>query len=610
MTPGTVRRRAAALVAALLLLGAGSAAAAPRLLPRTADRADRVTFGIGPGGQAYADRRAFVTYAAPPGGQLLDRVAIYNQSNHPLDLLVYASDASNARDGALGLKPRAARNTESGAWVLLGDAAERGQLAVDARSTVRVHVPPQSRAKGIGRVVLPMRVVVPTDATPGDHVAGVVAALVSRGENPQSQNIELEQRVALRVYVNVSGEVRPRLAVKILKADYVGGSGLGLKGTTRVTYQVRNVGNVRLGALPEVTVKAPLGLGSWKASGKGLDELLPGGSAIQTTDVEGTPPTVIQHATVRVVAKAAPGSRLAKVPAASDTVRLWAITWQEVVLLVLVLLTFLYRRFRKARRRGRHAASPGPREKATVAAGAVALLALTVLLVAGGGRAQASDLGPVQVSPQSGSDATLLFGYVADARCPRTTADSYWTVDGPDLPRDTAILAPGNTTGTGPQQFRGASIANLKTINSGAFSRSGTYTIRFSCVRAPDGKVSDSYEATLRYHAGGKGSFQVVGARPVPAYVLDPTASRPPTAAATPSKAPAPRAGGPAGSSVPSDRPTAAPTPASSGLASQGGRGTGEEGALGWWLVLAGLVPVALGGWYLRRGRADGAGEV
>jgi hypothetical protein len=618
MTVRSTARRAAALAAALAFVGAGAASAAPRtVVPHAADKpGDRVTFGIGPGGQAFVDRRSFVSYAAPPGGQLLDRVAIYNQSDQPLDLLVYSSDAENTRSGELAITPRDQQNHDLGAWVLVGQAAETGTLAVNARSMIRVHVPPQSPTTGVGRVVVPMRVVVPTDATPGDHVAGMVASLISRGNNPSSQNIELEQRVALRVYVQVSGELKPRLAVKILKADYVGGSGFGVNGTTRVTYQVRNTGNVRLGAIPVVSVKAPLGLHTWRASGAEVDELLPGGAAIQTTDVKGPWPTVVQRAAVDVTAKAVPGARLQRTPTAHDSIRVWAVTWQEVVTLLLVLAWLLYRRWRKAhppKTKGKHVKEPapdGPSAKAKVTAGAGVMAVVGMLLVGTGGKARAAELGPIEVAPLSGSDSTLFTGYVKETRCPKGTADSYWSIDGPDLPRDQAILAPGNTTGTGAQLFRNASIANLKALNSGAFSRSGSYTIRFNCVRSPDGTVSSTYQAELRYTAGGKGAFRIIGAKRVPDYVLDPQLSPAPKAVVTTS--PAVGTGTTSPGATPGAAPSATPSssagtqpavaPDSSPLAASD-RGS----AAGWWLALVG-VPVALGAWALSRRSRGAAG--
>jgi hypothetical protein len=143
-----------------------------------------------------------------------------------------------------------------------------------------------------------------------------------------------------------------------------------------------------------------------------------------------------------------------------------------------------------------------------VAAVSAATVMSTGLLLALAPAANAAVLGTVNVSPLSGTDSTLFGGSVT-ASCPAGTADSYWSIDGPDLPADQAILAPGNATGTGPQSFSGASIANLRSANAGSFSASGTYLIKFNCVDGGTGLVSDTYQSQMSYTAGGAGAYTI-----------------------------------------------------------------------------------------------------
>jgi hypothetical protein len=238
----------------------------------------------------------------------------------------------------------------------------------------------------------------------------------------------------------------------------------------------------------------------------------------------------------------------------------------------------------------------------------VTLLALVVVATSGG-RARAADLGPVGVKPRVGTNNTLFFGYLAHAKCPAGTTDSYWTVDGPDLPHDTAFLGQGNASGTGEQQFRGASIANVRTAYPDSFRRSGTYFVRFSCV-PPDGKVRDSYQVPLLYRVAGRGSWQAQGAQQVPDYVLDPSVASPaPTSPSRPTAAPgggpAPPASGP--SATTSRSPGAVPSgPASAGQAtgsatSAQGSGGGSGSSGGWWLGLLLLPALGVAAWALRR---------
>ena len=133
-----------------------------------------------------------------------------------------------------------------------------------------------------------------------------------------------------------------------------------------------------------------------------------------------------------------------------------------------------------------------------VAAGALATVAAAP--------ASGAVLGQVTVNPTSGNDQTL-FGGSATTDCPAGTTDSYWTIDGPDLPRDTAFLGAGNSSGDGPQSFSGAAISNIRAVEAGSFSASGAYRIRFNCFG--ESSVTDTYEAQLNYTAGGAGAWTI-----------------------------------------------------------------------------------------------------
>ncbi|TGJ94378.1 hypothetical protein DLJ96_19990, partial [Actinotalea fermentans ATCC 43279 = JCM 9966 = DSM 3133] len=77
---------------------------------------------------------------------------------------VYASDGVVTADGQFDLLPAGATPVDGGAWITLGEGDTAGP-------TQRVEVAAESS------VTVPFTVAVPADATPGDHPAGVVAAL-------------------------------------------------------------------------------------------------------------------------------------------------------------------------------------------------------------------------------------------------------------------------------------------------------------------------------------------------------------------------------------------------------------------------------------------------
>lgn len=361
---GTGRRLLLMGVAVGMVAGAvasGAASAAERRSsagPIVQDKS-LVTFGIGPAGPERPDQRPYLEYGVQPGSVVLDNVAVVNQSEVPLTLAVYPGDAVNSEGGGLDITQRAQRNQDLGSWVTLGKAVARGTLDPTSRSQTTVTVPPQSARTGRGTVIVPVRIAVPADAAPGDHVGGIATALLSRGANPTSQNIDLEQRVVARVYVRVAGPLAPGLSVEVLDADYAGGPGLGTAGTVRITYRITNSGNVRLGAASRVDVRGPFGFAGRSVESETVGELVPGGSAVLTATVPDVRPLIRTSARVVVRAVPAPGAELPDTAVVTARISLWSVTWQLAVvlgvLLVLVVLLLLRRRWRRRRgARGRH----------------------------------------------------------------------------------------------------------------------------------------------------------------------------------------------------------------------------------------------------------------
>ncbi len=350
--------RTAVLTVTLVLTSTLAAAAAS---PPAVQDKPLVTFGIGPSSAQGSDDRPFLQYGVSPGAVVLDHVAVLNQSDVPLDLQVYAGDGVNTEGGGLDIRKRAERNSDLGAWVTAGDAVRTGALDPTSRSLNRVTVPPQSSTSGRGQVVVPIRIAVPADASPGDHIGGIAASLISRGDNAGAQNIEFEQRVVARVLLRVAGPLEPALSVKILDSKYVGGPGLGLSGSVRVTYRVTNTGNVRIGTSSRVQVDGIAGLTSSSGGGAVAAELVPQGSAVLTATVQDVAPSVLADVEVTADAVPPPGGDLPSAATASDSVRIWAVTWQQLALLLALLLFALWLWWRRHRRvqaqtrqRGRH----------------------------------------------------------------------------------------------------------------------------------------------------------------------------------------------------------------------------------------------------------------
>ncbi|MEV7545192.1 DUF916 domain-containing protein [Streptomyces sp. NPDC089915] len=204
------------------------------LLPaRPAAAADNGTWGVfptPPAGAAMTDR-AYFFHQGPAGASVADSVTILNSSDRELTFRVFATDAVNTPSGgAFALLPAEAKPRDVGTWIALGP---------EAAGTVTV--PPK------GRKDVPFTVRVPQDASPGDHVGGIVA------QNTEIEGIQREgkvqvgvkRQVGARLYLRVPGPLTPALSVEDVRVS----RGAPLLPWTKdaratITYTLVNRGNV------------------------------------------------------------------------------------------------------------------------------------------------------------------------------------------------------------------------------------------------------------------------------------------------------------------------------------------------------------------------------
>lgn len=347
-----LRRLAGAAAAATvaLTLGASPALAAPAdggrsVAPAAAPAPKSVGFGVVPATAKDIDKRSFFSYGLAPGSVARDNVAVVNYSAQPLKLDLRTADAMNTNEGGFTLQASDQRPTGLGAWVEL------------KLGTPQLTVPARAKNGQPGKVIVPVTLNVPADAPPGDHGAGIVATLATVGKNPQGQNVRLEQRVAARVYVKVSGPARPELQVSELVADFSGSPWPWESGSTRVTYTIVNSGNVRMGFQPSISVAGPFGLGTRRVQLDPVAELLPHNSQSLTTTVDGVWSVGWLQARVAADPTAAVGAESPQLGQVSKVVSMLALTaWHALVLVLiagLIVLVILRRR-----RSGRPKADP------------------------------------------------------------------------------------------------------------------------------------------------------------------------------------------------------------------------------------------------------------
>lgn len=334
--------RAGVAAAAVLGLLAWTIAPASATSPPTTKQ--RVTFGIEPASALGPDGRPNLSITVTPGASLQDYVAVLNYSSVALPLQVYATDAIETTGGGFGLLPANVRPTGVGSWITL------------PKRDASVRVPAET-AKGPGQFVVPLTVHVPDNASPGDHVGGVVASLQSIGTNATGQKVVLQQRVGTRVFIAVSGKLTPKLTVTDLHATYSGTLNPIGKGSMSVSYTVTNAGDVDLALGQQVAVTGWFGTRR-QAALASVPLLLPGASVSERVVVPGVWPTFLVHTTVTARPYAPVGGTSPGIGPVTATTTVWAIPWTLLLIIALIVLAGFLALWRRSRVRARRAAPP------------------------------------------------------------------------------------------------------------------------------------------------------------------------------------------------------------------------------------------------------------
>jgi len=315
---------------ALILLGAAAAALLPAPSPAAADAtADDLVWSVRPSDGAVGVSRPNFGYRADPGASVQDSLDVTNLGDAPLTLQVYAADAFTPQGGGIDLLQRDETSTDVGTWIALG---------VDS-----ISIEPQQT------VAVPFTLVVPADATPGDHAGGIVTSITT-GSGP----VAVERRLGSRVIVRVSGELTPRLELSDASIDYGDQLDPFAASTATVTYTVANTGNVRLDAHPTIAVGGPFGMLGRTAVTEDLGELLPGSSRSFRVEVPAVWAVLYLAATVTLEPfpsnpnDAAAGLDLAPI---STSAAVLAVNWGQLILIVALIALVLGGLWWRRRRR-------------------------------------------------------------------------------------------------------------------------------------------------------------------------------------------------------------------------------------------------------------------
>lgn len=303
-----------------------------------------ITWGIVPSSATGPDGRSAFDYDLDPGESIEDYVGVSNFTDVTLELAVYANDAYNTAAGDFDLLPAAEAPVDVGAWVEFAEPT--------------VTVPPRSRLD------IPFRLTIPDNATPGDHVGGIVASLTRLDTSPTDSRVAVDRRVGSRIYLRVSGDLAPAATISDVRVAYDHSLNPAGRGAATVDFTVTNTGNVRVGGAPTVEISGPFGLAGRTVTAEPFEELLPGNHLTFRTVVGGVAPLFRMSTTVRLSADAVGVDDPPDVPAATATTANTAMPWTQLgVLIVLIAAVLLWRRLRRRRRREAAARLAAAREE-------------------------------------------------------------------------------------------------------------------------------------------------------------------------------------------------------------------------------------------------------
>ncbi len=297
--------------------GSGTGIAAGRTARSTAagtpsPAPDVITWSVRPADAAGPDGRAWVEQTLSPGESVTEHLAIHSYATEPVTFTMRAADGYLTDTGRFTIVDSDQASTDAGAWIKVQET---------------VDVQPGATA------IVPFTLTVPQGARPGDHAAGIAAALTSAGNG----GVGVESRVGFRVLVTVPGEAAAALEISQLRIQYSPSWNPLKPGTLVTTYRVTNRGHVRLQANLRVIVRAP---GSVDPKVVVMPELLPGGSRTIRSTVSGVWPWGRADVSVEATPLARAGVDIGA-EQADARASAWLVPWPQLLWLAMVLLVIV-----------------------------------------------------------------------------------------------------------------------------------------------------------------------------------------------------------------------------------------------------------------------------
>ena len=285
---------------------------------------EAITWTVRPSDGVGEDGRSWVELDLEPGEIAHDHLLLRNLSRETVTFNLYAADGYFTDTGRFNMLTSDRESIDAGTWITIEGSVEVASGA---------------------EVVVPFSVSVPSNATPGDHAAGVAAAIRSGGDA-----MGIESRVGFRVMTRVAGELAPRAVVE-LAGVYSPTWNPFEAGKLNLEYTVTNTGNTRLTATPHITATALFGLVTFTVEGDEIAEFAPGESRLGRASISAAWPLFLYVVESTITTAVVSGEHApAAVQPATATASVGAIPWTQLgVIILAALLLWWVRSDRRAR---------------------------------------------------------------------------------------------------------------------------------------------------------------------------------------------------------------------------------------------------------------------
>ena len=213
--------------------------------------------------QAGVTNRSKFTYKLKPGSVQTDSVVVSNLNDTARLVTVYVANAFTTTSGKIGVRPNDQAKSGAVEWLRFTTKLGDGTIEIAGKSSATI----------------PFTISIPPNAAPGDYAFGVAVAPVVEAPKPApGQNaIQIVQAAATLVELRVDGPLIPIVRVGTLEVQsspkFVPGF---TGGTTTTTFEVVNIGNVRLNNTIHITEHNAFGTIIHTEPDIELNNLLPG----------------------------------------------------------------------------------------------------------------------------------------------------------------------------------------------------------------------------------------------------------------------------------------------------------------------------------------------